>query len=571
MNNSTYDLVILDSFIHTSLIREGDSMTRMTLQETESKNVTHADQVFSVLCRRLKRNINCLNIDITDEHSEFNMLSALQYILKNCKCNVISISAGIDCCDVNYRKQLYEICTALTKQGTTIVAGFSNMGRISYPAAFDCVVGVDMSLMCKRINDFETVYGSIVNIRGTCLEQTVIIAGQKFLCGGTSFIVPLIVAEIINNQLYNDINSIMSYFSRISVRTIEKGQTQFFPSYDFAINKAIVFPFNKEMRNLARNRELLDFEIVDFYEHKTRLTSFLVEIKNYETINWCDEFDTVILGHLQELSQAIKKDLLGYFIENIIAYKKNVVFCDNISDNICERLRQNHIKYYCASENKVADYSNRFGKLHNLSVPVVCILGTRPRQGKFTLQMELYKEFKHRGYEVGLLGSEPISKLLGADETVICGYGSTLLNNYDLVFDVNSKLFNIEELGKDVVLVSSQSQTIPAGYGNIGMYPLYQESILLGCLPDAVILCVTYNDDINYIRRTINYIESLVDTKVIAIRVFNFRHQGENIEYIPSEKLLKYKEELREQFKIDVWFCDENVNGIADAIISYLE
>ena len=37
---------------------------------------------------------------------------------------------------------------------------------------------------------------------------------------------------------------------------------------DFEIKKAIVFPFNKEMHSLARFSDLLNFEILDFYDTK---------------------------------------------------------------------------------------------------------------------------------------------------------------------------------------------------------------------------------------------------------------------------------------------------------------
>ena len=38
--------------------------------------------------------------------------------------------------------------------------------------------------------------------------------------------------------------------------------------------------------------------------------------------------------------------------------------------------------------------------------------------------------------------------------------------------------------------------------------------------PDCVVLCVNPFDEISYIRRTILYIESSIDTKVISIVVF---------------------------------------------------
>ena len=571
--NDIFDIVILDSCVHSIIESSKVDLNVILSNVTNELRITHADKVFHVLEKNLKQKARCLNLVIEGDEAKFDLLTGLQFVLNNIDCKIISISAGMDCCDAEYRKQLYIVCKNLYKKGIIIVAGFSNMGRISYPAAFDCVIGVDMSLKCKRIHDFETVYSDMVNIRGTCIEQSIIINNKKYFCGGTSFIVPLVVAEIYNNKLfYLSISEILDYFSSISrkVVKIEKTSTKR-QSNLFTIQKAIAFPFNKEIRNIARNLELINFEIIGFFDHKSRIRNSVTTVKNYESINWMLDFDTIILGHLEELSIALRKNLLEYFIEKAIKYQKKVVFFDILDENTEQILKAENIPFCSTSVNEIEDYSINFGKLYNLSIPVIAIMGTRPKQGKFTLQMQLSKCFHEKGYNIGLLGSEPISMLLGADATVICGYGSSVKNNYDLVYDVNSKLFAIEEKGKEAVIIASQSQTIPAGFGNLAMYPLYQESILLGSLPDCVILCINYNDNIEYIDRTIKYIESFVNTKVIAIRIFNFSFKGEETLEQFSPELMKAKEQIAQKFNIPVFLSTENVLGIADAIISYLE
>ena len=53
--------------------------------------------------------------------------------------------------------------------------------------------------------------------------------------------------------------------------------------------------------------------------------------------------------------------------------------------------------------------------------------------------------------------------------------------------------------------------------GTLHIMPLPQYELLMGTLPDAVVLCVNPFDDRDYIRRTIQFIESATEGKVIAL------------------------------------------------------
>ena len=72
----------------------------------------------------------------------------------------------------------------------------------------------------------------------------------------------------------------------------------------------------------------------------------------------------------------------------------------------------------------------------------------------------------------------------------------------------------------EIILVGSQSGTIPFDTGNIMQYTIPQQTFLMGTQPDCVVLCVNPFDDTEYVERTIRYIESSVETKVISIVVF---------------------------------------------------
>ena len=75
----------------------------------------------------------------------------------------------------------------------------------------------------------------------------------------------------------------------------------------------------------------------------------------------------------------------------------------------------------------------------------------------------------------------------------------------------------------DIIIVGSQSGTLPLMTDNLGQVPLYTLEFLTGISPDAVILCVNPFVSINYISRAIKVIEGLTgNTKVIVLCLFPF-------------------------------------------------
>lgn len=70
------------------------------------------------------------------------------------------------------------------------IAAFDNDGAVSYPAAFDCVIGVDASPNCKNVSEYEFVENSIINLRAKggiqklawTTPEYVIVQGSSFAC-----------------------------------------------------------------------------------------------------------------------------------------------------------------------------------------------------------------------------------------------------------------------------------------------------------------------------------------------------------------------------------------------------
>ena len=84
---------------------------------------------------------------------------------------------------------------------------------------------------------------------------------------------------------------------------------------------------------------------------------------------------------------------------------------------------------------------------------------------------------------------------------------------------LNYKMNEIAD-GNDLIIVGSQSGTVPYEYKNTSYYTYEQVNFLMATNPDAVVLCINYYDEINYIRRSINVIEQLGECKVLGLVVF---------------------------------------------------
>lgn len=135
-------------------------------------------------------------------------------------------------------------------------------------------------------------------------------------------------------------------------------------------------------------------------------------------------------------------------------------------------------------------------------------------------------------------------------------------------------MHDIDKKEHDLIIIGSRLHTVPVGYSNIGMLPIYQQDLLFAALPDACILCVNYYDDTDYIKRTIGYIESICDAKVIVICVSVFGGSsrwttlGVCHSAADEQQVCDGRKRISECFKIPVYMYDE-VDKISQEIINY--
>ena len=489
----------------------------------------HGTAVYSII---KKNNEECNYyifkvIDQNDTIDEKIICTALEYIFNNLDIDIINMSLGtVSLSD----DRMYNICKRLYDKGVILVSAFDNEGAISYPAAFDCVIVVDGSDLCRKVDDFIFYEDKILNVAAKggmqrvkwCEPDNIIVKGSSFACAhATNKIV-----NIYKNGI-KSFEEILEYFKSIAIQIIayeEKEEKVF----EYKIDRAVIFPFNKEMHNFVRYPELLDFKVMEVYDTKyssnvgRKTTDVMIDksvkeycIKNIDDIKW-DLFDTLVIGHTEKLLSYIgKENIVDSLIKEAINRGKNIYSFDRIdkaeykNDNI----------YFPAVIDKYLP-PLREGKLFYINKPVLGIFGTSSKQGKFTLQLELRKRLIDEGYQVGQLGTEPNALLFGLDCVYPVGYTRMVcLDEEEQIRYLNYKMNEIAD-GNDLIIVGSQSGTVPYEYKNTSYYTYEQVNFLMATNPDAVVLCINYYDEINYIRRSINVIEQLGECKVLGLVVF---------------------------------------------------
>lgn len=489
----------------------------------------HGTAIYHIL-QGLKDDVNFINIRIASIENEGidedALLAALTYVEEKCDADVINLSLGTTICNQN--NKLYDICKKFDEKGTVILSAFDNDGSISFPAAFDCVIGVVSLDECKKNDDFVYIEDSCINIAGKgniqrlawTEPQTVFMDGNSFACAhATKQTLKFMLRGVSGRR------NILDCF-----RSVALAEYNIKPKYpvikkDFSEwKRAAIFPFNKEMHSLIRYSECLPFEISNVYDlkysghvggtttaimHDNSVKSITVE--NIHDINF-DSFDAFIFGHFAELERLVDDTLRKSLLDNLKNHGKKVFSFDDVS-------QLNYSNVYCPNVKLTDLPPNRMGKLYRINQPVLGVFGTSSSQGKFTLQLRLRELFIQNQYSIGQIGSEPHSELFGMDYAFPMGYNSSVyIDEIDTVLYLNNIMHSLCD--RDIVIVGSQANTIPYDFGNIDRYTFKQNSFFMGTMPDAVILLINPYDEQEYIEHTIQYIESFGFCKVIAIVIF---------------------------------------------------
>lgn len=523
-----------------------DSNDKIEIRNNCEDNIGHGTAITSII-NRYEKDVEIYSIKIfTDEFTCDNdkLLFALEYVEENIECNVLNLSLGFTSGD--YFDEIKEVLYKLYQKGVIIVSAFDNGGFISYPAALPFVIGVDNDPNCLRYNEFISYDNTLVNVGAFGnLQRVAWKDSQLMMVIGASYAAAYVTVQAVKflKEGKQNLNDILNAFKEISKYKVDGdiNSKKKNNNVEKMIKNAIVFPFNKEVHSLVNFRGVLNFNLVDVYDHSRmgkvgkKISSRYdnrIEyiIKSIDEIDWNEEFETVIIGHTFDISKVLNVDIVYKIIKLCVQYNKNIYSFDDLSNYKNIYSGKIDVKWPKKDKEDLPEYS--FNKLYNIETPVLGVFGTSSKQGKYTLQLMLRELFMKDGYNVGQLGTEPSAELFGMDDVYPMGFNSNVtVEGDESIIMLNSIMNKIDLKKRDIILVGCQSGIVPYSFSNMAYIPSKQINFLLGTVPDAVILCINPFDEISYIKRSIGFMESLINCKVIATVLFpmNFNNDWARI------------------------------------------
>lgn len=595
MKSKTVKIAILDSGVnleHKKFIGRtikgkricNDPYLGVLISEDYNDDIGHGTAIYDIISSMSKdadiTNYKILSNDLSIEEKDF--VAILRYLEKNFYYDIINISISTS----KYNEEMKTICDTLAEKGTIVVSSFENFGSASYPAAFASVVGVDVSESVIRVDQYEYVDGSIVNLRGRGGPFRVAWTSPPYiLAKGSSYTCAYLSAYIAN------------IMQKSRLETIQMLKKQSYKQFDFLtepmckvpfeIHNAVLFPFNKEIHALARFSQYLEFNIIDICDLKYSglvgaSTSFLLGgldknyiVKDIFEVDFSN-VDTLVLGHMERYLSVMHNEIGKKILQIAIDNNLNIYSFDDLNTfNVkCTIDSEKVYTPKLVKENLV----HNFGKLYQYSKPILCVVGTSSRQGKFSLQLTLRQKFLECGYKVGQIGTEPSALLFGMDYVFPSGYHSSIpYDSWDILVCVNNLINALCIEDNDVIITGLQGTVLPYNKRNANFYPFLQQVYLQAVEPDGIVLCVNPDDDIDYIGECIKYCESVTEGKVIAIVCFpmelkkSWRGMIGIQEPLNKEKYLRVRERLIKYYNIPVYFLGDmlDIQSLANDIIDY--
>ena len=528
------------------------------------------------IIRSVAPDVELLSIRIFDESLQVRgslLLDAISWAIDE-KVHLLNLSLGTT--NPNLKDPLTDAVKLAVTSGILVVAADGDEPGRSYPACLEDVIGVGGSAeiavgaVYRREKPVELFAYS--GPRRVCWPM-----GQWRIKGGTSFAAAYVTGQIACNLEAHQTcgltpRGVVKIFQPFSEDTSSRPAIEAAP---FETDRACLYPYNKEMHSLIRYRDLLPFDIsaVVDYPAKRLVGKDAGEAIGIDQIgvkisakldSSLELSDSLILGHLNELSRNRGQDLLESTISKAIHQGKNVFSLSPIPKqdypHIYDLAREAKVQIASPwiSDEDIVDYIRATRELPPVTVPVVGVLGTSSSQGKFTFQLGLRVQLQRAGHRISQLGTEPHSSLFGFEGCIAAGYDGLQMPPDVLSSYVDSMLRRLAMSSPDLILVGAQSGTVPYDINSERTHTLGTLAFLLGARPDVVILVVNSIDPDEYIEDTIATIRGVSRAKTVALALSD---RGKHIrqtygrtmitpEPISKEVLEQVSQKLEDRFSL---------------------
>jgi hypothetical protein len=575
------------------LCKRIDAKGEASFLQGNSDQIGHGTAICGILTQENDIEVTVFKIfDSLDEIDEELFLSVLDYICKNERFDILNLSLGMSA--VCQYKKLEQICREISAHGTIIVASYNNCGSVTYPAAFPFVIGVDWDIECKKNNDFIFCKNGIVDVYGKGINQKLCWSNTSdyIINAGASFATAHISSNLIPVLETGEVKTCSEARLFLKKRAIKNINVYHAPKQspiDLKNKKVAVFPYNKEIMSITNYSDLLSCELTHIYDIKQtgRVNQSTIsfshrkehikglKIQNFqEIVNDVDSIDVFIVGHLEEINSITNHDYTKDCIDFCLMYGKAMVSFDTITDVILNQFSKKNL--ICHNMNVDKIFYDVSEKLRIIGTPIITVVGTSSKQGKFSLQLELRKRFLENEYTVGQLCTEPQGYLFGIEQVFPLGYGSNIkFSEKEVIHGINNQLHEIEKLGKDIIITGLQSYLISDKLYNTHFYPSLQTAILAAIQPDAIVLVVNCYDADEYIIRTIKFAESVTCSRVVCLALSfrnvqaSFSPLEQNVVTLTDDEVIEHTRRIANITGI-MCFSINQVDCIFDTIVNYL-
>ena len=171
------------------------------------------------------------------------------------------------------------------------------------------------------------------------------------------------------------------------------------------------------------------------------------------------------------------------------------------------------------------------------------------------------------GYKIGQIGTEHHSALFGMDLAFPMGYASPLdlpLQVYVPYLDHKIREIN-QKKQPDIILVGSQSGTIPYDVNEHKTHSLASIAFMLGTKPDACMLTVNSIDSDEYIQDTIDAIRTIGKIPTILLAMSD---KEKHIRVAYGRTMINPQQMSRERIDEKLQYLEQTFNLPAVEIVS---
>ncbi len=512
--------------------------------------------------------------------------------------DVINLSLGTT--DAAYKEVISEACQRAVEAGVILIAAEHNDGVPSYPANLPEVIGVTGGKIYDRYGYYYRPSNTIECVARGDEQRVCWKDGREIMISGTSYAAPHItgivalIREAYPNAALKEVREMLKANAQDErVDGLANTATQFAPSFPASfleqsdndwMKKAALYPYNKEMHALVRFRDLLHFEITAVADPVgkglvgkdpgeaigTEPTGLKVVPNLQKALRGAD---TLILGYVDQLGRISKRDLLRESIQAALDRGVHVFSFLQVPAGIYgdlyaqARKKGLRIAYPSISMGEVQNILQKDQKSTPVDVPVLGVFGTSSQQGKFTVQLALRRKLIQKGYKVGQIGTEHHAELFGMDLAFPMGYASPLelpLQVYVPYLDYKMREINRKKQ-PEIILVGSQSGTIPYDVNEHKTHSLSSIAFMLGTKPDACILVVNSIDADDYIRDTMDGIRAVCKAPTILLAMSD---KEKHIRAAYGRTMINPQQMSREQIDEKLQYLKQTFNLPAVEIVS---